>query len=73
MVDADKAMFSSELLEHGVIHDKIVTKELRLAYWMSLKDMPASDFKRASEILKKTSKWLPRPAHFTAAAKQGWT
>ena len=73
MVAGDKPHFTEVLRHFCTVHGKTLSKELLRAYWEDLQGMSLADFDHATDKLRRTSEWMPKPAQIWAASRTGWT
>jgi hypothetical protein len=68
----DFPRFKAELQHFAVVHGKTLTKDLVTAYWQDLKAMDVDAFMRASQRLRRTSEWFPKPSAFLREGEPLW-
>lgn len=73
MTDDDYGHFMQSIRHFAVVHKQVPSNELLFAYWEDLKQMARVEFDRVATILRKTSKWMPKPAEFWKESRRGWT
>lgn len=70
--ESDKNYVGAALRELCSVHRVKFDTYLFNGYWEALKDMKREDFDRALAHVRRHAEWLPKPAGFRAALRQGW-
>lgn len=71
MQTADFERFRAVMVGIGKVYEREIDGPLLDAYWLSLRGWSLDDFESAAGNLMATSKFMPRPAEFTALRKAG--
>lgn len=72
MDESDKRHVGEAIRQLAGVHRIKPTTDMQAGYWAGLKDMSREDFDRALAHIQRHSEWMPKPASFRAALKQGW-
>jgi len=72
MTEDDKTHVGKALRELCAVHRVAYNTNVFNGYWSGLQDLSRAEFDRALAHIQRHSEWMPKPASFRAALRQGW-